>query len=103
MALDTGTRDQERVSKPNAEPARTVLRKILIAMRWIGVAVAVTAGVFVYRLIHVGQPDKGTSLEFRGFVLLPKGAFLTVLDYLTVSDQRLFVTNESTGSVYKIA
>jgi YVTN family beta-propeller protein len=34
---------------------------------------------------------------------LPKGALRTVLDYMNVTDTRLFVTDVSTGSVYKIA
>lgn len=76
-------------------------------LKWALVTVVVIASVFLswitFELIHVARPHNGASLEFRGFVLLPKGKFLTVLDYLTISDQRLFVTDETTGSVYKIA
>src|ERR1700704_3400788 len=69
---------------------------------WVFAALAAIACALVLRLIYVGQPEAASSLQFRGFVLLPKGASLTVLDYLTVSERRLFVTDESTGSVYKI-
>jgi YVTN family beta-propeller protein len=69
---------------------------------WVFAALAAIACALVLRLIYVGQPETASSLQFRGFVLLPKGASLTVLDYLTVSERRLFVTDESTGSVYKI-
>src|SRR5882724_13573224 len=81
---------------------KPILKKTLKRTLWGFAALAVIACAFILRLIYVGQPDRAGSLQFRGFVLLPKGAFLTVLDYLTVSERRLFVTDESTGSVYKI-
>jgi YVTN family beta-propeller protein len=62
----------------------------------------VIACALILRLMYVGQPAAAGSLQFRGFVLLPKGAFLTVLDYLTVGERSLFVTDESTGGVYKL-
>jgi DNA-binding beta-propeller fold protein YncE len=68
-------------------------------------AVLVVVGVFAARLILPGTPGPANSLRFEGYVLLPKGkgGALTILDYLTVSGRSLFVTNESTGDVYKIA
>jgi YVTN family beta-propeller protein len=75
---------------------------VRIALWGVGV-ILVIAGVLVFRLAYIGKPAEAASLDFRGFVQLPSGAMLSVLDYLTISDQRLFVTNESTGSVYKIA
>jgi YVTN family beta-propeller protein len=81
---------------------KSILRKTLQGALWGFAALAVIACVLVLRLVYVGQPDSAGSLQFRGFVLLPKGALLTVLDYLTVSERRLFVTDESTGRVYKI-
>ena len=71
-------------------------------VKWALAVAAVFACVIGFRLVYIGRPDDGASLKFRGFVLLPRGALLTVLDYLTVSDQQLFVTDESTGSVYRI-
>jgi YVTN family beta-propeller protein len=79
-----------------------VLRKTLRGALLACAALAVIAAVLSVRLIYVGQPEAASSLQFRGFVLLPRGALLTVLDYLTVSERNLFVTDESTGSVYKI-
>jgi YVTN family beta-propeller protein len=81
---------------------KPILKKTIKGALWGCAALAAIAGVLVGRLIYVGQPAAANSLQFRGFVLLPKGALLTVLDYLTVSEQSLFVTDESTGSVYKI-
>jgi len=81
---------------------RSILRKTLKGVLWALAALAVIACVLILRLVYVGEPGAASSLQFRGFVLLPKGAALTVLDYLTISERRLFVTDESTGSVYKI-
>ena len=53
-------------------------------------------------LIYPGKPSEASSLIFQGFVPLPSAAVLSVLDYLTVNEQELFVTNESTGDVYRV-
>jgi YVTN family beta-propeller protein len=81
---------------------KSVLGKIVKATRWGLAALVVIAGVLIGRLAYVGEPEAARSLQFRGFVLLPRRALLTVLDYLTVSGRRLFVADESTGSVYRI-
>src|SRR3979490_3609280 len=81
---------------------KPLLKRTIKGTLWVFAAFAAIACAPVLRLISVGQPEAASSLQFRGFVLLPKGASLTVLDYLTVSERSLFVTDESTGSVYKI-
>jgi YVTN family beta-propeller protein len=69
-----------------------------------GVAALFAAGiVFAIILIYPATPGTARSLEFKGFILLPRGALLTVLDYLSINEKRLFVTNVSNGDVYKIA
>ena len=72
-------------------------KRPIIAAVAAATGLAVMACVLVLRLVYVGQPGAASSLQFRGFVLLPKGASLTVLDYLTVSERSLFVTDESTA------
>jgi YVTN family beta-propeller protein len=79
-----------------------VLKKILRTASWGLLAVALIVGVFLVRLIYIGDPQTVATLQFQGFILLPSSSTLSVLDYLTVSDRHLFVTNESTGSVYRI-
>jgi len=71
--------------------------------------IAAVAGVGLLALIvweiFPGTPGIAKSLKFDGFVLLPKdhrARLLTVLDYLTLNGKDLFVTNISTGTVYKI-
>jgi len=80
-----------------------VLKRIIKTILWGAAALAVAAGGVLVHLVYIGNPGKAASLQFQGFVQLPKGAMLTVLDYLTVHDQHLFVADESTGNVYKIA
>ena len=82
---------------------RPIVRHFIKLILWGIAAIAVVACIFLFRLIHIGMPERAMSLQFQGYVRLPKGALLTVLDYLTISDQHLFVTDESTGNVYKIA
>jgi YVTN family beta-propeller protein len=78
-------------------------RKVLNASLWsVGVLIAVCVA-FALLLIFPGTPSGAKTLEFKGYMLLPKGTLLTVLDYLSISEKRLFVTNESNGDVYKIA
>jgi DNA-binding beta-propeller fold protein YncE len=81
---------------------KPTLQKTIRVTLWGIAALAVIGCAFLLHLVYIGTPDAAASLQFRGFVPLPKGGLLTVLDYLTVDGQRLFVTDESTGSVYKI-
>lgn len=62
-------------------------------------AVAIAAAGY---LIYPGTPSNASSLIFKGFVPLPSDGLLSILDYLTVNDDELFVTNESTGDVYRV-
>jgi YVTN family beta-propeller protein len=82
---------------------RATSRKIIRGTLWGVTAIVLIACAVLLRLVWISEPGKAASVQFQGFVLLPKGALLTVLDYLTVSGQLLFVTDESTGSVYKVA
>ena len=54
-------------------------------------------------LIYPAMPARSRFMGFDGFIMLPKGGVLNVLDYLTVDESALLVAGESTGSVFKIA
>ena len=54
-------------------------------------------------LIHPARPARSLFMGFDGFIMLPKGGILNVLDYLTLNDRALLIAGESTGSVFKIA
>src|SRR6267378_7542274 len=54
-------------------------------------------------LICPARPARSRFMGFDGFIMLPKGGILNVLDYLTLNDRALLIAGESTGSVFKIA
>jgi DNA-binding beta-propeller fold protein YncE len=61
--------------------------------------------VLVVILIVPGRPTSGRSLQFDGYIHLPKDkgtGLVTILDYLNVSGGDLFVTNVTTGAVYNV-
>jgi YVTN family beta-propeller protein len=74
---------------------------IKIALGSLGVMGAV-AGAAAGYLIYPGTPGSASSLIFQGYVPLPSHGMLSVLDYLTIDDDMLFVTGESTGDVYRV-
>ncbi len=70
---------------------------------WVSAAIVLSLAGVAAMLILPGTPSSARSLKFQGYVTLPKGGALTILDYLTVRGRDLFVTNVSSGDVYKIA
>ncbi len=62
----------------------------------------VIAGSLLIYLIYPGTPSRSHSMKFDGYIDLPKGGALSVLDYLTIENRALFVTEESSGSVFKV-
>ena len=79
--------------------AMTNIRKMFLTFAITLMGLAVVALVY---LVYPGTPSKSKVMTFEGFVELPRGGLLTVLDYLTVNDHTLFVTNESSGALFKI-
>jgi len=79
----------------------TMKTLIKIVLGGLGVVMAVAIAVAGY-LIYPGTPSSASSLTFQGYVPLPSDGLLSVLDYLTVYDDKLFVTSESTGDVYRV-
>jgi DNA-binding beta-propeller fold protein YncE len=65
------------------------------------VIVSCLAVVAAY-LIYPGTPGKSKCMKFEGYIELPKDKSLNVLDYLTIDNGRLFVTSESSGSLFKV-
>jgi DNA-binding beta-propeller fold protein YncE len=65
------------------------------------VIVSCLAVVAAY-LIYPGTPGKSKCMKFEGYIELPKDESLNVLDYLTIDNGRLFVTSESSGSLFKV-
>ena len=54
------------------------------------------------KLTYPAQPSTSKSMNYEGYISLPRAGALNVLDYITISKNSLFVTSESDGSVYKV-
>jgi DNA-binding beta-propeller fold protein YncE len=81
------------------EHAMTNTRKITVA---VGAMVTAFLGLLAAYLVYPGTPGRSAFMTFNGFIELPRGGILNVLDYLTLSDHTLFVTSESSGALFKI-
>jgi DNA-binding beta-propeller fold protein YncE len=77
----------------------SVVRKAVFVL--LAAAGAIGCAVLAY-LIYPGEPASSRFVRFEGFIVLPRGGVLNVLDYLTLSGDVLFVTGESSGSVFRI-
>jgi YVTN family beta-propeller protein len=77
---------------------KTLIKIALVSLGVIGAVAGAVAGY----LIYPGTPSSASSLIFQGYVPLPSDSVLSVLDYLTINDDMLFVTGESTGDVYRV-
>jgi DNA-binding beta-propeller fold protein YncE len=78
------------------------MKKIIkIAAYCLAVLLLIAGSVLIY-LVFPGTPSRSPSMKFDGYIDLPKAKSLDVLDYLTIKDHNLFVTDESSGSVYKV-
>lgn len=78
----------------------SVIMRVLLAT---GLSLLTLFAVGLGYLAYPGEPSSSRVVHFDGYILLPKHGLLNVLDYLTLSDQTLFVTGASSGSVFKIA
>jgi YVTN family beta-propeller protein len=77
---------------------RAIRRGLLGALLLI-VVIAVAAALW---LILPGTPSEAQTLDFNGYIKLPSHTSLSVLDYLTLNGNQLYVTGESGGDVYRI-
>jgi YVTN family beta-propeller protein len=76
-------------------------------MKWLNWSLALIALLATGAMLWIVFPETPQStggLVFQGFTHLPKGSsVLSVLDYLTVDGDTLYVTNVTGGLVYEIA
>jgi DNA-binding beta-propeller fold protein YncE len=78
------------------------MKRALKAVMIVVVALTVFAGAVLAYLAYPGTPGRSRFMAFDGFITLPRGRLLTVLDYLTLADHTLFVTNASSGALFKV-
>jgi YVTN family beta-propeller protein len=76
-------------------------RILKIALLSVGAVALLAISVGAY-LIYPGTPSTSATLKFEGYVPLPSDATLSVMDYLTIDRDRLFITGESTGDLYRV-
>jgi DNA-binding beta-propeller fold protein YncE len=65
------------------------------------VLISVSAAALAY-LVYPGQPSRSKAMVFEKFIELPRPRLLNVLDYLTIEGRTLFITDESSGSLFKV-
>ena len=87
-----GMRDKGKSAMKNALKIMAICVIVLIGF---------LGAVFAY-LVDPGTPGKSEFMTFEGYIELPKGRLLNVLDYLTLNGSTLFVTSESSGSLFKV-
>jgi DNA-binding beta-propeller fold protein YncE len=93
------TNDAPAMNKRGKHAMRNALK---IAAMVVIVLISLLGVVLAY-LSYPGTPGRSKFMAFDGFIKLPRGRLLTVLDYLTLTGHTLFVTNESSGSLFKVA
>jgi DNA-binding beta-propeller fold protein YncE len=79
------------------------VKKSLQMTAVLAAAIVVCLSVGFAYLVYPGTPAKSRFMKFVGYIELPKGGQLNVLDYLTLNGNTLFVTSESSGGLIKIA
>jgi YVTN family beta-propeller protein len=77
---------------------KTIIR---IALSFIAVS-ALAIFLVLAKLAYPAAPGTSKSMNYEGFISLPKVGTLNVLDYITICKNMLFVTSESNGSVIRV-
>jgi DNA-binding beta-propeller fold protein YncE len=78
------------------------MKKLIKILAYLIAILVLIAGSVLLYLVFPGTPSRSSSMKFEGYIELPQAKSLNVFDYLTLRDRTLFVTDESSGSVYKV-
>jgi DNA-binding beta-propeller fold protein YncE len=78
------------------------MKNTLKILRAVVIVLFSFAGGVVAYLVYPGTPSRSRFMSFDGYIELPRSGLLNVLDYLTLNGSTLFVTSESSGSLFKI-
>ncbi|HWZ60723.1 MAG TPA: hypothetical protein VNW46_17195 [Gemmatimonadaceae bacterium] len=78
------------------------MKTLLQGTATLAAMIAACAIVGLAWLVLPGTPGRSRFMRFDGYIELPKGGALNVMDYLTLAGSTLFVTSESSGSLFKI-
>src|SRR5260370_37783518 len=84
---------------PNAGPTidrkdkgNHAMKYTLKIMRAVVIVLFSFVGGVVAYLVYPGTPSRSRFMSFDGYIELPRGGLLNVLDYLTLNRSTLFVT-----------
>jgi DNA-binding beta-propeller fold protein YncE len=66
------------------------------------IALVSFVGVALAYLVYPGTPSRSKFMAFDGYIELPRGGLLNILDYITLNGSTLFVTSESSGGLFKV-
>jgi DNA-binding beta-propeller fold protein YncE len=78
------------------------MKNTLKIMGTVAIVLISFVGVVLAYLVYPGTPSRSKFMAFDGFIELPRGGLLSVLDYLTLNGSTLFVTSESSGALFKV-
>jgi DNA-binding beta-propeller fold protein YncE len=101
MAMIHESKSASQTAAKNSNAGRSMRNAIRIIAICATVLTVFLGVTFTY-LAYPGTPSKSDFMTFEGYIKLPRGGMLNVLDYLTLNDRTLFVTSESSGSLFKI-
>jgi hypothetical protein len=57
---------------------------------------------YLVTLVRPGAPSRSASLQFVGYIPLPKMQTVSVLDYISVYGDQLYVAGMTSGTVMKV-
>jgi DNA-binding beta-propeller fold protein YncE len=77
----------------------TVFKK---ALKLLSLVVGIGFIAYLVTLVRPGAPSRSLSLQFVGYIPLPRTQTVSVLDYISVYGNQLYVTGMSSGSVSKV-
>ncbi len=78
------------------------MKRVLQLTAVFATAILVCLSMMGVYLAYPGTPGNSKFMTFDGYIELPKHGLLNVLDYLTLDGKTLFITSESSGSLFKI-
>jgi DNA-binding beta-propeller fold protein YncE len=85
---------KDKGSRAMKNPLKILGAFVLVLVSFVGVVLAY--------LVYPGTPSHSNFMAFEGFIELPRGGALNILDYLTLNGSTLFVTSESSGTLFKV-
>lgn len=94
--------EKDRPMTMAKDSMKIVIKKCLQISAVLAAVIVASAGIVLAWLVYPGTPGRSQSLKFEGYIELPRHGVLNVLDFLILHNHILFITDESSGSVFKV-